>query len=121
MATIPSINGAPPDTLDLSYGTDMTQAYNIRRVDFGDGYSQRSKRGINNAPQQWRLQWNGISDADTEVLRLFFLGLAGVDIIDWQPYNQATELKWTASGWSAKPAGHLIHDCGITLTQEFDL
>lgn len=121
MATIPSINGAPPDTLDLSYGTDMSQQYAVRRVDFGDGYSQRAKKGINNAPQQWRMVWNGISDTDAETLRAFFQGLGGVDIIDWQPYNQPTALKWTANEWSSKPAGFQTHDCAITLTQEFDL
>lgn len=120
MATIPLINGTP-DTLDLSYGSDMSQDYRVRRVDFGDGYSQRSKRGINNAPQQWRLIWNGISDTDAEMLRVFFAGLGGVGVIEWEPYNQATELKWTANGWAAAFAGFETQDCSITLTQEFDL
>lgn len=120
MTSIPFING-DPETLDLSYGSDMSQEYRVRRVDFGDGYSQRGRRGINNAPQVWRLVWNTIGDADAEVLRLFFEGLGGVGIIEWRPYGQPTELKWTATGWTSKPAGYLVQDCSVTLTQEYDL
>lgn len=123
MALIPAINGEDPETLDLSYGTDMAQDYRVRRVQFGDGVSQRSRPGLNSTPQQWRLVWNQISDADAETLRLFFEECAGVETIDWAPYNQDPEvlLKWTANGWSGKPNGYLKQDCSITLTQEFDL
>lgn len=119
MVAIPPINGEDPETLDLSYGTDMSQDYKVRRVQF-EGYAQRSTV-LNGTPQKWRLVWNGISDADAEMLRLFFEGLAGAAIIEWTPYNQATELKWTANGWSAKPSGFLRQDCSITLSQEYDL
>jgi phage-related protein len=120
MAQIPLING-DPETLDLSYGTDMGQEYRVRRVDFGDGFAQRSLPGFNSKPQRWRLVWNGISDADAELLRLFFEEQGGVGIIEWTPYNQNVELKWTANSWSAKPSGFLKQDCSITLSQEFDL
>lgn len=120
MAQIPLING-DPDTLDLSYGSDMSQDYKVRRVDFGDGYSQRAQAGLNSKPQRWRLVWSGISDADAEMLRLFFEAQAGVTAIQWKPYNQGQVLNWTANGWTAKPTGFLKQDCSITLSQEFDL
>lgn len=121
MVLIPAINGEDPETLDLSYGTDMEQQYKVDRVNYGDSYSQRALPGLNSTPQKWRLVWNGISDADAEMLRAFFEGLAGVGIIDWTPYGQATQLKWTGNGWSARPSGFLKQDCSITLSQEFDL
>ncbi|MFL6864110.1 MAG: phage tail protein [Allosphingosinicella sp.] len=121
MAHIPPIHGEDPETLELSFGTDMSQEYQVDRLSYGDGYSQRARPGLNTTPQRWRLVWNKISDADAETLRLFFEGLAGVDLVEWTPYAQATELKWTANGWSAKPSGFLVQDCSITLSQEFDL
>lgn len=121
MVTIPYING-DPETLDLSYGTSASQDYKVRRVEF-DGYSQRSRMGLNSTPQKWRLVWNGISDADAETLRAFFEGLGGVDVIEWSPYgqNQSVVLKWTANGWAAQPSGFMKQDCSITLSQEYDL
>lgn len=106
--------------LDLSYGTDLSQDYRPRRVNFGEGLTQRAKR-LNGAPQEWRLVWSSIRDDQAEILRQFFEDLQGVDLIEWTPYNQATELKWTADRWSARPSGWLVQDCSITLTQEFDL
>lgn len=106
--------------LDMSYGTNMTQDYKNRRVDFGEGFSQRAKR-LNGTPQKWSLQWNNIPDETAETLRTFFEGLQATDIVDWQPYNQPTALKWTADGFSSKPSGYLRHNVSITLTQEFDL
>jgi phage-related protein len=121
MATIPYINGTP-ETLDLSYGSGMSQEYKVRRVDF-EGYSQRAQMGLNSKPQRWQLMWSKISDTDAETLRAFFEGLGGSGIINWAPYgqNQSKVLKWTANGWSAKPSGFLVQDCSITLSQEFDL
>jgi phage-related protein len=121
MATIPVIEGDDPDTQELSFGTSLGQQYRVRRVDFGDGYSQRSRDGLNTTPQVWQLQWNGISDADAETLRSFFESLAGVSLVDWKPYGQAAPLKWTANNWSSKPSGYLVQDCSVTLLQEFDL
>lgn len=122
MATIPHIRGNP-ETLDLSYGSGMTEDYAVRRVSFGDRYSQRAREGLNPVVQQWKLSWTKIPDADAETLRLFFRGLAGVDLIEWAPYgqDQMRPLKWTATGWQAQPSGYLVTDCSITLTQEFDL
>lgn len=122
MVAIPHING-DPETLDLSFGTDMAEDYQVKRLNYGDRYSQRANPGLNPIQQQWRLVWNGISDDDAEMLRLFFRGLAGTGIIDWAPYgqDQAAPLKWTAAGWAAKPSGFKVQDCSITLTQEFDL
>ena len=87
MATIPLIGG-DPETLDLSFGTDMTEDYRVGRVDFGDNLSQRWSPGLNPVRQQWRLVWTGISDDDAEVLRLFFRGLKGVGLVEWAPYAQ---------------------------------
>lgn len=112
---------ALPANIEPSYGTDMSEEYRVRKVELGDGYSQRSADGLNTARQQWRLVWERLPDADAETLRQFFRNLRGIDIIDWTPYNQATQLKFTANGFSSKPVGYLKSTCSVTLTQEFDL
>lgn len=106
--------------IDLSYGTDMSQAYRARRVDFDEGYAQRARRK-NNGPQQWRLVWDHIRDNQAETLRQFFEQLGGSGLLEWKPYGQAAALVWTADRWTARPSGFLIQDCSIVLTQEFDL
>lgn len=105
---------------DLSYGTDMSQQYQARRVQFDEGYSQRAKRK-NGAPQQWRLVWDKIRDPLAETLRQFFEERQAADLIEWRPYNQPRTLLWTADRWTARPSGFLVQDCSVVLTQEFDL
>lgn len=105
---------------DLSFGTDMSQSYRSRRVDFDEGYSQRAKRK-NGTPQQWRLVWDHIRDHTAESLRQFFEELQATDLIEWRPYAQPETLLWTADRWTARPSGFLVQDCSIVLTQEFDL
>lgn len=107
--------------IELSYGTDMTTSYRVKRVDFGDGYAQRARDGLNTVRQRWKLVWERVSNTEAETLRNFFNGLAGVGIIEWTPYNQSTELKWTASDLSSKPVGPTTTTISVTLTQEFDL
>lgn len=107
--------------IELSYGTDMTEDPKVRRVEFGEGYSQRSNPYLNKNRQKWRLQYNGVTDADAETLRTFFEGLAGTGIIDWTPHNQLTALKFTAGQFRSKPIGYNANDCSVEITQEFDV
>lgn len=106
--------------IELSYGTDMSMDVRVKRVDFGDGYSQRSLDGLNAVRQQWRLVWERIPDAQAEELRLFFKSL-GAGVVDWTPFNQPLPLKWSASGFTSKPVAYIISTASVTLTQEFDL
>lgn len=99
----------------------MSTSYRVKRVDFGDGYAQRAKDGLNTVRQQWRLVWERIPDTLAEELRVFFNTRAGVEAIEWTPFNQLTELKWTAAGFTSKPVGANISTVSVTLTQEFDL
>jgi phage-related protein len=118
MTTLPT---APDDAKALSYGTSMNQTYLVRRVNFGDQYSQRAQKGLNAKPQVWKLIWTKLPDASAEELRVLFEGLGGSGIVNWTPFNQTTELKWSANGFDSKPSGYLRTDCSVTFTQEFDL
>lgn len=107
--------------LDLSFGTDMGQDPKVIRAQYGDGYSARKTDGINSVPQIWNLRWDNIPEATAEDLRVFFQGLAGVGIVDWQPYGQPASLKFTASKFKSRPTGYLTASCSVQLEQEFDL
>lgn len=113
MAALPAI--------EPSFGTDMSMGIAVDRISYGDGYSQRANPGLNSVVQKWRLNYNAISEADATTLRDFVAGLAGVGVIEWTPFGQSVELKWTATGWTEKPSGYGIMDCSFVLTQEFDL
>jgi phage-related protein len=113
MAALPAI--------ELGYGTQMSQDYRRKRIQMGDGYSVRSRDGLNAAPQQWSFTWDNIPKVQAEELRVFFEELGGVDIIEWTPLDQDTELKFTATNFQSQPTTFGKRTCSVTLTQEFDL
>jgi len=113
MATLPDI--------PLSYSTSLTDQVKVRRVDYGDGYSQRSTSNINSVREQWRLVWDGINTADMNTLRDFFRGLRGVDVLEWVPFGETESLKFTAGDFSVTPVGYDAYNCNVAITQEFDL
>lgn len=113
MAALPAI--------ELGYGTQLSQDFRRKRISFGDGYSQRSRNGINSAPQVWSFTYDNIPEEQAEELRVFFEDLGGVDVIEWQPLGQSNVLKWTATNFQSQPTSWRKRTCSITLTQEFDL
>lgn len=121
MPTFPNSTLPPYEPIEPSYGTDMQQEFKVKRLELGDGATQRKRKGLNSTPQQWSINWDNIPDDDAETLRLFFEGLGGTDVLLWTPYNQTIELKWTANRFRSRPSGYKVHTCSIELTQEFDL
>lgn len=111
---------ALPD-IEPSYGTEMTEQFRRKRIQMGDGYSVRARDGINSKAQEWTVVWAKVSDAEAEQLRVFFEDLGGVDVIEWTPFNQSVELKWTASEFQSKPTGYNNQTCSVVMSQEFDL
>lgn len=112
---------ALPTNPPMTFGTDMDESPNVERVQFGDGYSQRDNPNINATSQTWNVQWQGISRADAEMLRLFFKGLRGTTLIEWTPFDQDEVLKFRATGFRSRPSGANQANCSVRLIQEFDL
>lgn len=108
-------------SIDKSYGTQMQQSYRRKRIELGDGYSVRALEGLNAKPQVWKIIYDNVTKEEAEELRVFFETLGGVDLIEWQPYNQPDELKWTATDFQSQPSTWQKLSCSVVLTQEFDL
>jgi len=93
MATFPSIS---PD-----YGARKNSAPVVRKVQFGDGYEQRTSLGINQNPKQWSLSFVNITETESDTIETF-LDARAVDSasFDWQPPNSSVTYKWVCENWS---------------------
>ena len=81
MATFPSI--AP------SYGAEKRSAPTVRRVQFGDGYEQRLRYGLNQNPKTWSLTWNNITETDADTIETFLDARADDGAsFDWTPLDE---------------------------------
>jgi phage-related protein len=92
MATFPSI--VP------TYGAQKSSQPKVHQIQFGDGYSQRTKWGLNQNPKRWSLTWE-VSEADAETIEAFLDARASDGAaFDWTPLDSPTSAKWICYEWN---------------------
>lgn len=92
MATFPAVTPA--------YGATKSSAPKVRKTQFGDGYEQRIKFGLNQNPKTWDLTWNNITEANADTIEAFLDARADDgDSFDWTPPGEAGSSKWVCETW----------------------
>ena len=91
MATFPSIQP--------TYGASKTSRPRVLNVQFGDGYSQRVRFGLNTDLKTWNLTWN-VSETDADTIESFLEARAGVENFEWTPLDTTTSYRWICQEWS---------------------
>ena len=112
MATFPSV--------EASYGASKAHKPKVTTVQFGDGYSQRLRVGINQDPQEWRLSWNNILESDSDTIEDFLIARAGSEYFDWSPPDTATSYKWICQSWNKTISYSGRATINATFTQVFE-
>ena len=92
MATFPAITP--------SYGAQKTSQPRVRNVQFGDGYSQRLRYGLNTNPKTWDLTWQNITESNADTIEAFLDARAGAESFDWTPPGGESSAKWICTQWS---------------------
>ena len=113
METLPAISP--------SYSTAKTAKPKIRRVSFGDGYSQRSSQGLNALDEQWSVTWENRPVADCNQIEAFLLARAGVEAFLWTAPRESAPKKWTCADWTRTPAAPNHDTIRATFVREYDL
>lgn len=92
MATFPAITP--------TYGAPKTSQPNMRQVQFGDGYAQVIRFGLNQNPKTWSLRWE-ISETDADTIETFLNARADDGAtFDWTPLDSSTSYKWRCFAWT---------------------
>ena len=92
MATFPSITP--------TYGVQKRSQPNIRTIQFGDGYEQRTTFGLNQNPKIFNLTFE-VSEADADTIETF-LDARAVDnaSFTFTPPGEASSSKFVCEGWN---------------------
>jgi phage-related protein len=95
-----------------SYSSALeTKQLNIK-AQFGDGYSQRQRIGLNNSAQSWKLSFNERSDKETKAIFNYLEQYGGVDVIKlMMPLNRFQ---------NNVKCNYILKDAQVT-TQYYDL
>jgi phage-related protein len=104
-----------PD-IEANYGASKSAQPNVRVVQFGSGYSQRSTFGINQDQKIWQLAWSNRSVTDANTIEDFLEARGGVESFNWSPPDETDTYKWICKSWTkTMPYSNLFN---ITATFE---
>lgn len=99
-------------------GTPVGQAtLAVRKSPFGDGYTQRVPKGINNKSQSWPMQFAG-SEAEMQEIVDFLDEKAGAEAFFWTPPLGMQGL-YVAEQYSPSPVGGDTFTVSVTFEQTF--
>ena len=113
MATFPSI--------DPDFGATKNSSPKVRNVQFGDGFSQRLRYGLNQDAKQWNLTWQNISEADSDTIEAFLEARGGAESFDWSPPDETETYKWICQQWSKQMTSAGLNELTATFQQVFEL
>lgn len=102
------------------FGATQNIKPRVRKVQFGDGYSQRQADGINTQPQVWDLQFNMRTDTEAAAIVAFLVARAGVEAFEWTPPGQLSALKFVCEEWNRTLVKHNLNDVSLRFTQVFE-
>jgi phage-related protein len=104
----------PDFTADLRYNT------NVRTVQFGDGYTQRLKFGLNAQDEAWSLQFRNRTNTERDAIRTFLRQARGRTAFAWtDPISNAAG-KYVCADWSTTFNNHNNNDLQLTLRRVFE-
>ena len=113
MATFPSI--------DPDFGATKSSRPKVRNVQFGDGFSQRLRYGLNQDAKQWDLTWQNISETDSDTIEAFLEARGGAESFDWSPPDETETYKWICQQWSKQMTSAGLNELTATFQQVFEL
>ena len=113
MATFPSITP--------TYGAQKRSNPKVKVVQYGDGYQQRIRFGaINNDPKSWSLNWDNITETDSDTIENFLVARGAAETFDWTPPDESTAYKWVCSSWAKTIPYTGRSNISATFTQVFE-
>lgn len=92
----------------------------VRRLQLGDGYSQRAADGLNTDGETWEVEWALISTANADTIEAALRATSGVDGFEWTAPNQATR-KWIYTSISRSPAHGNMETLRAVFERVYDL
>lgn len=84
-----------------SYPIDKQSEPRIKKVAFGDGYTQQAPDGLNSIMYTWSLNWEVLTTAEKNTIEAFIVSMGGYQTFQWvDPDSVTWKVKcptWTTS------------------------
>jgi phage-related protein len=102
----------------VSYDTQMSATPVLLKAQFGDGYVQRARNGINNVVPSWPIKIDVLENSDAIAIDNFLTELGGCDPFYWRnPYGIVG--RYICEAWTLVPHVPGRSDFTATFIQDF--
>lgn len=114
---------ALPQTDRITATSSKKITNRILVVQFGDGYTQQTRDGINSDIDVWKIEIAPAVGADLTELDNFFASVGVTEWFTWTPLGEVTEKKWRINkdSLTRKMINTSKFKFDFTMTQAFDL
>lgn len=102
-------------------GTSKSTTAAVKTAQFGDGYSQRAKDGLNSISRQLSLTWENLTFDQASDLDDFFTDHGGDEAFLYQISGDDTQRMWTCASWRNGYEGGVSGSYSATFQEAFDL
>ncbi len=103
-----------------SVGSGPSSKARVIKNQFGDGYRQTGKDGLNAVVQTQQLSWNMLDNTSATNIEQFFIVNVGKPFW-WTPVRSAVPLLWDCEEWSRIAVTGAHDKITATFVQRFDL
>ena len=107
------------------YGLEKETTAAVSEVKFGDGYTQRIRRGINTVSQTWTVTFGNRPSAVVDAMEAFLKQHAGALYFLWPDHNDPEDpmkyIKVTCEKWRRQFTAPYHDTLTMTLVQVFDI
>jgi len=102
-------------------GTSRKPKIKLLTAEFGDGYTQETRDGMNHIRRTLTLTWDTLTPSQADDLSDFFVEHGGDTPFWYTPSNESTPVKWTCKDWSDTAEKQGFRTFRATFEQSFSL
>ena len=106
-------------TYTASYSASESSKPRVSKVQFGDGYEQRLRYGLNVDPKSWQLTFTNRTNSEREQILGFLEARAGSESFDWTP-PRGSAGKYVCSEWNMDMTNFNNNTISATFVQVFE-
>jgi phage-related protein len=104
-----------------SPGTTRKPKLALLKAEFGDGYSQTSRDGLNHVRRTLALAWEALTPSQAQAITGFLEQHGGDTPFHYTPSDEAIPVQWTCEDWSDEAGGVGFRTITATFEQSFAL
>lgn len=109
----------PTFTWTASYDVSESHKPRVRKTQFGDGYEQRTRFGLNTDPEEWDLSFSERTAAERDEIRNFLAARGGVESFDWTP-PWGSAGKFVCEEWDVSASNCVSNTARATFRRVFE-